>query len=35
MGRGPHLPSTGKLDPQAFKLIRVAGAIGGRPTTPN
>jgi threonyl-tRNA synthetase len=23
---GPHLPSTGKLDPQAFKLMRVAGA---------
>ncbi|MCV0383012.1 MAG: threonine--tRNA ligase [Erythrobacter sp.] len=26
MCRGPHLPSTGKLDPQAFKLTRVAGA---------
>ncbi len=26
MCRGPHLASTGKLDPQAFKLIRVAGA---------
>lgn len=26
MCRGPHLPSTGKLDPQAFKLLRVAGA---------
>jgi threonyl-tRNA synthetase len=26
MCRGPHLPSTGKLDPQAFKLMRVAGA---------
>jgi threonyl-tRNA synthetase len=24
--RGPHLPSTGKLDPQAFKLTRVSGA---------
>src|SRR3954470_16920117 len=24
--RGPHLPSTGKLDPDAFKLIRVSGA---------
>ena len=23
---GPHLPSTGKLDPDAFKLMRVAGA---------
>jgi len=26
MCRGPHLPSTGKLDPEAFKLTRVAGA---------
>jgi len=26
MCRGPHLPSTGRLDPQAFKLTRVAGA---------
>src|SRR3546814_13462736 len=26
MCRGPHLPSTGQLDPQAFKLMRVAGA---------
>ncbi len=26
MCRGPHLPSTGKLDPQAFKLTRVSGA---------
>ncbi len=26
MCRGPHLPSTGKLDAQAFKLMRVAGA---------
>jgi threonyl-tRNA synthetase len=26
MCRGPHLPSTGKLDPKAFKLTRVAGA---------
>src|SRR3546814_21004580 len=26
MCRGPHLPSTGKLDPQAFKLPRVSGA---------
>ena len=24
--RGPHLSSTGKLDPQAFKLTRVSGA---------
>ena len=24
--RGPHLPSTGKLDPAAFKLTRVGGA---------
>jgi threonyl-tRNA synthetase len=24
--RGPHLTSTGKLDPQAFKLTRVSGA---------
>ena len=24
--RGPHLPSTGKLDPDAFKLLRVSGA---------
>ncbi|MFA6220009.1 MAG: threonine--tRNA ligase [Erythrobacter sp.] len=26
MCRGPHLPSTGRLDPAAFKLMRVAGA---------
>jgi threonyl-tRNA synthetase len=26
MCRGPHLPSTGKLDAEAFKLMRVAGA---------
>ncbi len=26
MCRGPHLPSTGKLDAQAFKLTRVSGA---------
>ena len=26
MCRGPHLPSTGKLDPAAFKLMRVSGA---------
>ncbi len=26
MCRGPHLPSTGRLDPNAFKLMRVAGA---------
>ncbi|MFN4113254.1 MAG: threonine--tRNA ligase [Sphingomonadaceae bacterium] len=26
MCRGPHLPSTGKLDADAFKLMRVAGA---------
>ncbi|HET9426769.1 MAG TPA: threonine--tRNA ligase [Allosphingosinicella sp.] len=26
MCRGPHLESTGKLDPQAFKLTRVSGA---------
>jgi threonyl-tRNA synthetase len=26
MCRGPHLPSTGKLDPAAFRLMRVAGA---------
>ena len=25
MCRGPHLASTGKLDPDAFKLLRVAG----------
>ena len=24
--RGPHLPSTGKLNPEAFKLTKVAGA---------
>jgi len=24
--RGPHLPSTGRLDPDAFKLTRVSGA---------
>ena len=26
MCRGPHLPSTGKLDPSAFRLMRVSGA---------
>lgn len=26
MCRGPHLPSTGKLNPDAFKLTRVSGA---------
>ncbi len=26
MCRGPHLASTGRLDPQAFKLMRVSGA---------
>jgi len=26
MCRGPHLPSTGKLEPAAFKLTRVSGA---------
>ncbi len=26
MCRGPHMPSTGRLDPQAFKLTRVSGA---------
>ncbi|WBH18262.1 threonine--tRNA ligase [Sphingomonas radiodurans] len=26
MCRGPHMPTTGKLDPQAFKLTRVSGA---------
>jgi len=26
MCRGPHMPSTGKLDPGAFKLTRVSGA---------
>lgn len=26
MCRGPHLPSTGRLDPEGFKLTRVAGA---------
>jgi threonyl-tRNA synthetase len=26
MCRGPHLASTGKIDPQAFKLTRVSGA---------
>jgi threonyl-tRNA synthetase len=26
MCRGPHMVSTGKLDPQAFKLTRVSGA---------
>jgi threonyl-tRNA synthetase len=26
MCRGPHMPRTGKLDPQAFKLTRVSGA---------
>ncbi len=26
MCRGPHLPSTGRLDPNAFKLTRVSGA---------
>src|SRR5690348_10063378 len=33
--RGPHLPSTGKLDPTAFKLTRVSGAYWrGDPKTP-
>ena len=26
MCRGPHMPSTGRLDPDAFKLTRVSGA---------
>lgn len=26
MCRGPHMPTTGRLDPQAFKLTRVSGA---------
>ncbi|MDR6127607.1 threonyl-tRNA synthetase [Sphingomonas sp. SORGH_AS802] len=26
MCRGPHMPSTGRLDPSAFKLTRVSGA---------
>jgi threonyl-tRNA synthetase len=26
MCRGPHLPSTGRLDPRAFRLLRVSGA---------
>lgn len=26
MCRGPHLPTTGRLDPKAFKLTRVSGA---------
>ena len=26
MCRGPHMPSTGRLDPQAFRLTRVSGA---------
>ena len=26
MCRGPHMPSTGRLDPQGFKLTRVSGA---------
>jgi threonyl-tRNA synthetase len=26
MCRGPHLPSTGRLDPEAFRLTRVSGA---------
>jgi threonyl-tRNA synthetase len=33
--RGPHLASTGKLDPQAFKLTRVSGAYWrGDPSNP-
>ncbi|HEX8414821.1 MAG TPA: threonine--tRNA ligase [Sphingomicrobium sp.] len=33
--RGPHLASTGKLDPQAFKLTRVTGAYWrGDPANP-
>ena len=33
--RGPHLASTGKLDPQAFKLTRVSGAYWrGDPNNP-
>jgi len=35
MCRGPHLASTGKLDPQAFKLTRVSGAYWrGDPSKP-
>ncbi len=35
MCRGPHLPSTGRLDPQAFKLTRVSGAYWrGDPSNP-
>ncbi len=35
MCRGPHLPSTGRLDPEAFKLTRVSGAYWrGDPTKP-
>jgi threonyl-tRNA synthetase len=30
MCRGPHLASTGKLDPQAFKLTRVSGGLLAR-----
>ena len=30
MCRGPHLPSTGKLDPQAFKLMQTQQPMGGR-----
>ncbi|MGR6328728.1 threonine--tRNA ligase [Sphingomonas sp. XXL09] len=26
MCRGPHMPTTGRIDPQAFKLTRVSGA---------
>lgn len=36
MCRGPHLTSTGKLDPNAFKLMRVSGAYWrGDPTKPS
>ena len=28
MCRGPHMTSTGRVDPQAFKLTRVSGALG-------
>ena len=35
MCRGPHLASTGKLDPQAFRLTRVSGAYWrGNPKNP-
>ncbi len=35
MCRGPHLPSTGRLDPRAFRLTRVSGAYWrGDPNNP-